>query len=199
MTKIKICGLYRKKDIEYVNKYLPDYIGFVFVESKRKVDFEQAKQLKLLLDSKIEAVGVFKDNEIKDIVGLVNNKVIDLIQLHGNESKEYIKELKKMVNIPIIKVYKIVNQDSFNKLNEDVDYYLFDSLVGGSGKVFDWSLLKNIDKPYFMAGGINIDNVDIALKKDCYAIDVSSGVEKNNIKDEIKIKELIRRIKDGNR
>ena len=90
MTKIKICGLKRKEDIEYVNELKPDYIGFVFAQSKRKVDKETAKELKNLLDDDIMSVGVFVDDDIDLVADLVNDSIIDIVQLHGNEDQKYI-------------------------------------------------------------------------------------------------------------
>lgn len=96
MTKIKICGLKRELDIEYVNEFLPEFAGFIFYpKSKRYVDFEKAKSLKSKLDKNIKAVGVFVNEDIEKILFLCENDIIDIIQLHGNEDKEYIKKLKK--------------------------------------------------------------------------------------------------------
>lgn len=193
--KIKICGLSRKEDIVIVNKYLPDYIGFVFASSKRQVSFTQAKQLKQLLDSKIKVVGVFVDEDNDKILSLVNDCVIDMIQLHGSENNDDIGYLKKYTNVPIIKAIKVIDESSLD-INYDVDYYLLDNKVSGSGQSFDWSLLKQLDKPYFLAGGINLDNVGDAVNYDVYGLDISSGVETNGIKDEAKIKEIIRRVRN---
>lgn len=195
MKKIKICGLKRREDIEYVNKYQPDYIGFVFAGKKRKLTYNQAVDFKKYLASSIQVVGVFVNEDISFVEKLVREHVIDLVQLHGQEDQKYIQALKEKVDVPIIKAIQIKNEDSFNE-HYDVDYYLYDHGTGGTGESFDWSMLKEIDKPVFLAGGINLLNIDDALKKNVYALDVSSGVETDGFKDEEKIKKIVRRVRN---
>ena len=195
MKKIKICGLKRREDIEYVNKYQPDYIGFVFAGKKRKLTYNQAVDFKKYLASSIQVVGVFVNEDISFVKKLVREHVIDLVQLHGQEDQKYIQALKEKVDVPIIKAIQIKNEDSFNE-HYDVDYYLYDHGTGGTGESFDWSMLKEIDKPVFLAGGINLLNIDDALKKNVYALDVSSGVETDGFKDEEKIKKIVRRVRN---
>lgn len=178
MTKIKICGLTRQADIDAVNKYLPDYIGFVFVpESKRYISFETAKLLKTKLNPKIKVVGVFINEPIENIPDF-----LDIIQLHGEETQEYITELKNKIKKPVIALAKNKTQ---------ADYILFDNEQGGSGKTFDWNLIETA-RLCFLAGGLNASNVEKAIKKlNPFCVDISSGVETNGIKDEKKIKEII--------
>lgn len=197
--KIKICGLFKNKDIDYVNEARPDYIGFVFAKSKRQVNYQQAKLLKARLDSQIKVVGVFVDSEIAEINKLVNDKIIDIVQLHGSENNEYINKLKQTIKVPVIKAVKVTSKTDLNSLDYPVDYYLLDNQVSGSGETFDWSLIKDLNKPFFLAGGIDLDNLDEAMSKADYGIDVSSGVETNGIKDRNKIIEIVRRTKNGNR
>ena len=195
MKKIKICGLKRREDIEYVNKYQPDYIGFVFAGKKRKLTYDQVVDLKKYLTSPIQVVGVFVNEDISFVEKLVKEHVIDLVQLHGQEDQKYIQALKEKVDVSIIKAIQIKNEDSFNE-HYDVDYYLYDHGTGGTGESFDWSMLKEVDKPVFLAGGINLLNIDDALKKNVYALDVSSGVETDGFKDEKKIKKIVRRVRN---
>ena len=195
MKKIKICGLKRREDIEYVNKYQPDYIGFVFAGKKRKLTYDQVVDLKKYLTSSIQVVGVFVNEDISFVEKLVKEHVIDLVQLHGQEDQKYIQALKEKVDVSIIKAIQIKNEDSFNE-HYDVDYYLYDHGTGGTGESFDWSMLKEVDKPVFLAGGINLLNIDDALKKNDYALDVSSGVETDGFKDEKKIKKIVRRVRN---
>ena len=194
--KIKICGLFRKEDIEFVNEANPDYIGFVISKSRRQVTVNQASIFKKMLNQNIKAVGVFVNAPIQEIVSIVNQGIIDLIQLHGNEDQQYISQLKQKTNLPIIKAISI--QD-FSHHYQDIDYYLFDASNAGSGRCFDWSLLPQIKKPFFLAGGINLTNIDDALKIACYGIDLSSGVETNGYKDSQKINKIVRRVKYGKR
>ncbi len=196
--KIKICGLFREEDIQYVNEVKPDYIGFVFAKSKRQVTYQQASKLRQLLNKDIKAVGVFVNEDINFIVKLVNNHIIDIIQLHGSENDDYISRIKNQTDVPIIKAIKVSCADDLN-VNYNVDYYLLDNKVSGSGKSFDWSLIKKMDKPVFLAGGISLENIDQAIDIADYGIDVSSGVETNGIKDFNKIKEIVRRVRNGKR
>ena len=190
MTKIKFCGLTRKKDIEAVNILKPEYIGFVFAKSsKRFIDPVKAFELKKILSPEILSVGVFVDENIKIISEIANNNIIDLIQLHGNESEKYIFELRKLINQEkkIIKAFTINNKNKNNILNSaesSADYILIDS-GAGTGKLFDWEILNlnNISRKYFLAGGLNPENVGHAIKLlNPYAVDVSSGIEIDGFK-----------------
>lgn len=197
--KIKICGLFQSEDIDYVNEAKPDYIGFVFAKSKRQVDLNQAQLLKARLDSQIKTVGVFVDSSIERIVELVDKKIIDIIQLHGYENDLYIRELKKYINVPIIKAIKVNQAGDLDNLDYDVDYYLLDNKISGSGESFDWSVIKDLNKPFFLAGGIDLNNIEKAIQIRCFGLDVSSGAETNGIKDRNKIIEIVRRVKNDDR
>ena len=142
---------------------------------------------------------VFVDEQSSEITAIVKMGIIDLIQRNCHEVNAYIKQLKHIVQMPIIKVIKVIENDYLNNLDYECDYYLLDSKISGSGKSFDWSLIKDLDKPFFLAGGIDLDNLDEAMSKADYGIDVSSGVETNGIKDRNKIIEIVRRTKNGNR
>ena len=200
MTKIKICGLTRTEDIEMVNEFLPDYIGFVFAKSRRQVSAEQAKELKNKLRPAIKAVGVFVNEKPENIAEIANQGIIDLIQIHGDEDAAYCAQLRKLTQAPIIKVVRVEREDDLAGIEEfDCDYYLFDTLsskeYGGTGQAFDHSLLHNkeIKKPFFVAGGLNQDNVAAVIEAiKPFAVDTSGGVETDGIKDANKIKEFIK-------
>lgn len=200
MTKIKICGLTRTEDIEMVNEFLPDYIGFVFAKSRRQVSAEQAKELKNKLRPAIKAVGVFVNEKPENIAEIANQGIIDLIQIHGDEDAAYCAQLRKLTQAPIIKVVRVEREDDLAGIEEfDCDYYLFDTLsskeYGGTGKAFDHSLLHNkeIKKPFFVAGGLNQDNVAAVIEViKPFGVDTSGGVETDGIKDANKIKEFIK-------
>ena len=200
MTKIKICGLTRTEDIEMVNEFLPDYIGFVFAKSRRQVSAEQAKELKNKLRPAIKAVGVFVNEKPENIAEIANQGIIDLIQIHGDEDAAYCAQLRKLTQAPIIKVVRVEREDDFAGIEEfDCDYNLFDTLsskeYGGTGKAFDHSLLynKEIKKPFFVAGGLNQDNVAAVIEViKPFGVDTSGGVETDGIKDINKIKEFIK-------
>lgn len=194
MVKLKICGIKTVDDIEIINNHTPDYIGFVFAKSKRQIDFETAKTLKNHLKVDIPIVGVFVDSPINEIIKLYKNNIINIAQLHGNENKEYINQLKSLEpNLELIKAIEIKgdgNLEKYERLN--VDYLLLDS-GKGSGKTFNWDLIdKNLNKRFFLAGGLNKDNIKNAIKQfKPYAVDLSSGVEVDGIKNNEKIKEIM--------
>ena len=198
MVKVKICGIRRMEDIDIVNRYRPDYIGFVFADSKRKVSHDSAYELKLNLDSDIISVGVFVDASLNEILKLFEEGVIEMAQLHGSESDEYILTLKEKTNseLKIIKAIEMSEDvDLLEYNNSYADYLLLDS-GKGSGKTFDWSLIESdLNKEFFLAGGLNISNISDAIKEfDPYAIDLSSSLEVDGFKDESKIKELMEAI-----
>ena len=195
MVKIKICGLKRLEDIEIVNKYKPDYIGFVFADSKRKVSHELASELKDNLDSDIVSVGVFVDAPQDEILELFSRGIIDVAQLHGSEDEEYISSLKakadnKLKIINAVEMSKDVDLDSYE--NTQADFLLLDS-GKGSGKTFDWRLIrKNLKKEFFLAGGLDVSNICRAIEEfKPYAVDLSSSLETDGYKDENKIKEIM--------
>lgn len=195
MVKIKICGLRRLEDVEMVNRHKPDYIGFVFADSKRKVSHEFAAHMKDNLSSDIISVGVFVDAEIDEIVELFGDGVIDIAQLHGSESEDYIRNLKERTDYKLKIINAIEMSDELDLLEYDnsvADYLLLDS-GKGSGKTFDWSLIRDdLDKEFFLAGGIDVSNVGEAIRKfNPYAIDLSSSLETDGFKDESKIRAIM--------
>lgn len=195
MVKIKICGIKRLEDIKIVNKYKPDYIGFVFADSKRKVSHDLAKELKDNLDSDIIPVGVFVDSPQDEILKLFNEGIIKIAQLHGDESEQYILNLKEKTNneLKIINAIEMTHEVNLLKYNDsNSDYLLLDS-GKGSGKTFDWNLIRNdLKKEFFLAGGLNSKNVTHAIDEfNPYAIDLSSSLETDGFKDENKIKEIM--------
>lgn len=190
MTKIKICGLSRPCDIEAVNRLAVDYIGFVFAQkSRRFVDARQAARLKKLLRPDIEAVGVFVNEKCETIAQLFNEGVIEIAQLHGSEDERYIELLRKMTDKPIIKAFRIDAEcDIIEAQNSSADFVLLDSGSGGTGTAFDWKLIRGINRPYFLAGGLDISNINEAVDNlTPYAVDVSSGVETDGYKDKMKM------------
>ncbi len=198
MTHIKLCGLSRHEDIEVVNQLKPDYIGFIFVEkSKRYVNPIFANELKKKLDKEIKVVGVFVDEELEIVNDLLTLGIIDIAQLHGSESNEYIENLKEISKKPVIKAFSIVTQDDLLEAKQsNADFILLDSKSGGSGTQFDWSLLKDFKKDYFLAGGLDHKNVYEAVKKiNPFAVDVSSGIETNGLKDKDKMKEFVENVR----
>ena len=197
MTKIKLCGLTRPCDIEYVNELLPEYIGFVFApKSRRYISPEKAEMLRSMLDFKITPVGVFVDEKIEVIADLIKHKIIDIVQLHGNESKQYITDLRRVIDCPVIKAFRIESEaDIVSANNSSADYVLLDS-GGGTGKVFDHSLLKDIARPYFLSGGLTPENVETAVKQLApFAVDASTSLETDGFKDKIKMTAFVNAVR----
>jgi phosphoribosylanthranilate isomerase len=190
MPKIKICGLKRKEDIEYANQAKPDYAGFVFAGTKRKIDFKTAAHFRSLLDKNIKSVGVFINEPIANIASLCKEKTIDIVQLHGDEDENYIDALRQKIDAKIIKSVNFQFSIFNFQLPSNPDFLIFDS-GAGSGKTFDWKLIPKTDKPFFLAGGLNKDNIEEALKLKPYCVDLSSGVETGGQKDFDKIIEIV--------
>ena len=185
MTAIKMCGLSQKRDIQAVNEIKPEYIGFVFwAKSKRYISPEKALEFKQMLDENIKAVGVFVDESIEKVAELLENGVIDLAQLHGSETEDYIHKLREMTNKPVIQAFRIRSSvDVERAVKSYADMILLDAGMG-DGKIFDWSLIQDITRPYFLAGGLNCENIAEAVRKiKPYAVDVSSGIETDGLKD----------------
>ena len=198
MTKIKLCGLSRVEDIEVANELLPEFVGFVFYEkSKRYITPEKAATLKNILDKKISAVGVFVNEKIETVAEIAN--FLDLIQLHGNEDENYISTLKNCTDKKIIQAFKIKTADDLNfAKNSRADFILLDN-GAGTGENFNWQLLKNFKRQYFLAGGLNCENVSDAVKNlKPFAVDVSSGIETNNFKDAAKMKKFVSIVRSKN-
>ncbi len=197
--KIKICGLFRSEDIAYANQVKPDFIGFVFWEkSRRRVNRDQAKALKEQLSNGIQAVGVFVDAPMEEVTGLLKEGIIDIAQLHGDETEEDIQYIQAVTGKPVIKAVKIRHRyDVEAWLDSSADYLLFDSGMG-SGKAFDWSLLEGVDREYFLAGGLGPENLSKAAERLYpYAVDLSSGVEVDGVKNPERMREavaLVRRL-----
>ena len=188
--KIKLCGLTRPCDIEAVNELQPDYIGFVFAKkSRRYVSPEKAKELKAMLAPGIQAVGVFVNEEPEQIAALLEAGTIDVAQLHGQESETEIRRLRELTDHPLIQAFRIDTEQDVERANASTaDYVLLDSGAGGTGTVFDWDLLQAIRRPYFLAGGLDTENLGtVKAKLNPYGVDVSSGIEIGGYKDKEKM------------
>ncbi|MBQ9064875.1 MAG: phosphoribosylanthranilate isomerase [Blautia sp.] len=225
MTKIKLCGLTRLTDIEVSNRLRPEYVGFVFAQkSRRYITPEKAAELKKALDPAIQAVGVFVDEDPDVIAQLLDKGVIDLAQLHGNETEKDIMKLKGR-GMPVIRAFQLKKAASAKSVASDstcgaqggqeecqdyfytgavltvarnscADHVLLDS-GAGCGKAFDWSMLENFGRPYFLAGGLDPENVTEAVRMlHPYAVDVSSGIETDGMKDHAKMEAFVRAVRN---
>lgn len=205
-TKVKICGITNLEDARFASGALVDYLGFIFTEkSKRYIDPEKAGAIINWVEGP-EKVGVFMNQPLDDVNLLAKFSGIDYVQLHGQETVEYCQLIEK----PIIKVIHVGESTIREELEASVALYsevaeflLFDTQnngeYGGTGKTFDWSLLNDIagEKPFFLAGGLNPDNVSEAIDLvQPYAVDVNSGVEEEpGLKDFEKIERLMANLK----
>ena len=228
MIRVKFCGIRRTKDIEAVNRLQPDFAGFVFAKSKRQVTKGQAAALKELLDPGIKTIAVLVNMPAEEAAVLANTGIADFLQLHGDEDAAYIAKLRMLTTAKIIKAIRLrnggcpvqgggkeagasVNTENARLLAEasQADYYLFDTFLpdayGGTGKTFALSLLKSlsIDKPFFLAGGLDAGNVaeiigqvqrDAKLFPFLFGADVSGGIETDGVKDPIKMEAFMKAI-----
>ncbi|MDR0946886.1 MAG: phosphoribosylanthranilate isomerase [Ruminococcus sp.] len=195
--KLKICGIKNDTDVNAVNLTQPDYAGFVFAPSRRKVDFETAKILREQIDKKIVTVGVFVNAPVDEIALLVESGIISVVQLHGEENFDFLSRLKKITGVPIIQAIK---ENTAAVIHRNSDFLLFDSKNPGSGEIFDRSTINPAGKPWFLAGGLTPENIAEALiqtrRLNPCGIDISSGVETDGDKDIKKItliKEIIKK------
>lgn len=201
-------------DIEYANRVKPDLVGFIFANTRRKISPAQAKQFRKALDTEIPAVGVFVNEDIPVITSLVQDGCIDMIQLHGEEDADYIRRLREICDVPVIKAVKVQTVEQIRQAAAlPVDYLLLDTyrkgVLGGTGEAFDWELLRAakaaagdtaegelFGKPYFLAGGLHAGNLREAAALGSYGLDVSSGIETDGSKDfdkMVEVMELVRK------
>ena len=194
MTKVKICGLSTKETVETAVSAGADYIGFVFAPSQRQVTLEQAAELAEIIPSHIQEVGVFVSPSLAELLEAVDKVGLDFVQVHGQVVD------KLFENLPCGSIQAVQVDGDGHVPNSQADYLLFDAPVAGSGQTFDWGRLDTTElaQPFFIAGGLNEDNVEEAIQHfSPFAVDVSSGVETNGQKDHEKIRRFIERVKHG--
>lgn len=193
MTKIKLCGLTRACDIAHVNTLLPEYIGFVFAQNSRRcLSPQTARQLREKLRPEITPVGVFVDETKEAITDLLKQGTIQAVQLHGTEDDAYIHSLRNVSDCPIIKAFRIETREDIEAANRSpADFVLLDS-GGGTGRPFDWSLLRHIRRDYFLAGGLTPENVGDAISTlHPFAVDASSSLETDGVKSPAKMSAFV--------
>ena len=194
MTKVKICGLSTKEAVKTAVSAGADYIGFVFAPSKRQVTLEQAAELAKFIPSHIQKVGVFVSPSRAELLEAVDKVGLDFVQVHGQVVD------KLFENLPCGSIQAVQVDGNGHVPNSQADYLLFDAPVAGSGQTFDWGRLDTTElaQPFFIAGGLNEDNVARAIQHfSPFAVDVSSGVETDGQKDHEKIRRFIERVKNG--
>jgi len=199
MTKIKLCGLTRPRDIEWANALTPDFVGFVFArKSKRYISPKNAQKLREKLNQSINAVGVFVNEAPEAVAALLNDGTIDVAQLHGGEDEDYIKALRLLTDRPLIQAFRVDGPADLERARaSSADYILLDNGAGGTGTAFDWALLKGFDRPCFLAGGLGPDNVALAVRDvRPFAVDVSSGIETDGAKDYQKMAAFVNAVRN---
>ena len=194
MTKVKICGLSTKEAVKTAVSAGADYIGFVFAPSKRQVTVEQATELAKIIPTNVNKVGVFVSPSRAELLEAVDKVGLDLVQVHGQVADDLFEDL------PCASIQAVQVDGDGHVPNFQADYLLFDAPVAGSGQTFDWGQLDTTElaQPFFIAGGLNEDNVARAIQHfSPFAVDVSSGVETDGQKDHEKIRRFIERVKNG--
>ena len=199
-TRIKICGLTRPEDIQAVNQAKPDFCGFIveFPKSRRNVTVDRLKALRKELDENILPVGVFVNAPVELPAQLFNEGTIALEQLHGQEDEEYITRLKGMTDQLLIKAFSIKTEADIKKaIRSEADYILLDQGAGGTGETFDWGLVPAIKRPWFLAGGLDCENLETAIHLlHPWAVDLSSSVETDGHKDPDKILKAVQTVRN---
>ena len=206
MTMIKICGIRRPEDVNYVNEAMPDYCGFIteVAKSPRSIDRSRLRQLAARLDKAIIPVGVFVNAPVFLPAQLLNDGVIKMVQLHGSEGEEYIAELRKLTRESrgkIIKAFSVKSAEDIEAArSSSADFILLDQGGGGTGKIFDWSLACDVGRPFFLAGGLYKGNITDAIDRlSPWAVDLSSSLETDGVKDRGKIIDTVRTVRNYDR
>jgi phosphoribosylanthranilate isomerase len=182
---LKVCGMRDEANIKGLIALTPDFIGFIFYPKSKR--FVGENFIMPSVPISIKKVGVFVNEALPNLLSLVKKYELDFVQLHGNETVEYVQEVK-MNGIKILKVFSVSDVlpiPSMKKYLSLVDYFLFDTKTpeyGGSGRKFDWSILKQYDlnKPFFLSGGValsDVDDIQDLNLKNLIAIDVNSKFE----------------------
>lgn len=197
-VRIKICGLMRPQDIDMVNEVCPDIAGFILASGRRRtVAPEQMRELTGRLKPEIRSAAVFLDQDIRWIADLAAEGLMDIIQLHGHEGNEEIRYLRSRTDKMVIKAFRIDTAEDIRRAEDsEADLVLLDHGAGGTGQAWDWSLLSGMRRPFILAGGLNPENVQEAVRKtEPFGVDVSSGVETGGCKDREKILRFVRTVR----
>ncbi|WP_086315188.1 phosphoribosylanthranilate isomerase [Enterococcus sp. 7F3_DIV0205] len=187
--KVKICGLKTKEHVDLAVNFGADYLGFVFAESKRRITPEKAKEITKNVPKRVKKVGVFVSPSHSEVETIIHQANLDMVQIHGVLTTE-------KFSVPMIRAIPVTKeiQETLDR-EPETDFLLFDAppkeFVGGNGQVFDWGQLDTSfikGKKIIIAGGLTTENVQQAKQRfNPYAVDVSSGVETNGVKDPRKI------------
>ena len=199
MAKVKICGISHDVEIGIMNELMPDYVGFNFCsKSKRFIAPEHAGLLRSKLKKGIKSVGVFENAKLDQVALTVETAGLDMVQLRGHETGEYIAVLREYIKCPIIRAFRVsTSMEAERAMYTTADYVMLDSGTG-SGTKFDWGMIGSSKRrPYFLKGGLNPDNIQQALElsPQPYALDVSTGVESGSLKDYRKVMKFLQAVR----
>lgn len=197
---IKCCGMTREVDMHAVNDAAPQFCGFIinFPKSHRNVDLERAEELASMLSDDIYPVGVFVNEPIETIIKMVRHGIITTVQLHGDEDEDYVNAVRDdACPSAIIKAFTVRTEEDVERAcQSSADMILLDS-GKGSGETFDWSICSKATRPFILAGGLSPDNVAQAIQQvHPWAVDMSSGLETDGLKDETKIAKAVAIVKE---
>ena len=200
-TKVKMCGMMRPEDIKAVNDVKPDFVGFIFAENrKRTVSPDAAAGMRSLLDPSIKAVGVFLNQDVLFVADTALKCRLDYIQLQGSEDEEFIRSLRNITEVPVIKAFIIEEESTIEKANQSTAEMILLDSGAGSGETFGWEIISKVTRPYFLAGGLSAENAkEAVLTLHPYALDVSSGIETNGLKDPAKMKKFMKEVSDSSK
>jgi len=202
MARVKICGIKNMEEVKLINRYRPDFLGFIFAESKRRVSIEEAKILCNAIENGIRKVGVFVNEGFDNALYTADYCGLDVVQLHGDEGPELLQEYMRSP----FEVWKVIRVKDINDITKIRDFtsdrVLLDTFsetaYGGTGKTFDWDLALEAKKykSIILSGGLNVQNVAEACRLvKPYAVDASSSLEENGFKTEEKVAEFIKQVR----
>lgn len=192
MTRIKFCGIRSAETAVYLNEILPDFAGFILApQFRRFVPQNEVEKITALLDRRIMTVGVFVDNPYDEVERILKDGTVGIAQLHGSEDGDFIRRLKESTGKPVIKAFKVTSESDLERAySSPADLVLLDSGTG-TGKTFEWEIIKSFGRKYILAGGLCPENAaDAVMRLHPYCLDVSSGIETDGVKDGEKMRKF---------
>jgi len=212
MTKLKICGIKESSTLQLLHELAVDYVGFVFAPSKRQVTAQEVKAMLTQVSGYPYPVGVMVNPTLGEIESIMQQVPLHAVQLHGQETPDFCEQVRRRFGVEVWKAISVREEatDEFSEIKKYTPYVqsvLFDThdpkVAGGTGRRFSWEQIPQLqretgDTPYFIAGGINLENVRELLQGyHPFGVDISSGVETDGKKDETKIRQFVERVREN--